>query len=154
MYSSFLLPLEHGSLATCERIILTDLIGALCGAIFVEERFKKLLIRKLKAIRQDAMSHVSDKEMLEMMSRNWENEIRSEFNGAANTWTIHQPYSLINASQLDPNSGFPTFTITSAEVEEVFKPSMEKIHSLVDRQIGAASKKQGAPPKVSITFRV
>lgn len=120
----------------------------------MDERFKKLLIRKLKAIRQDAMSHVSDEEMQEMMSRNWENEIRSEFNGAANSWTIHQPYSLINASQLNPNSGFPTFTITSAEVEEVFKPSMEKIHLLVDRQIGAAIKKQGAPPKVSIAFRV
>lgn len=119
----------------------------------MDERFKKLLIRKLKAIRQDAMTRVSEEEMQEIMSRNWENEIRSEFSGAANTWTIHQPYSLIDASQLDLNSGFPKFSITSAEVEEVFKPSMEKIYSLVDRQISAANKKQGASPKVRIAFQ-
>lgn len=98
------------------------------------------------------MQRVSDVEMQEMMSRNWENEIRNEFDGAANTWTIRQPFSLIDASQLNPNSGYPTFTITSAEVAEVFRPSMEKIHMLVDRQIGAANKKEGTVLKVSIPF--
>lgn len=120
----------------------------------MDERFKNLLIAKLQAIRPDAMQRVSDVEMQEIMSRNWENEIRNEFDGTANTWTIRQPLRLIDMNQLDPNNGFPTFSITSAEVAEIFRPSMEKIHTLVARQIEAATRKDGAPPKVRLASQM
>ncbi|KAL1876468.1 hypothetical protein Daus18300_002712 [Diaporthe australafricana] len=113
--------------------------GALCGAIFVDERFKDLLVKKLIEISADAMDRVTDEEMQEMMSRNWEDEIRSQFKGAPKTWTIRHPISLINPSRLDHNGGFPTFTVTSDEVEEVFKSSVEKIWSLVREQIEATA---------------
>ncbi|KAK7721306.1 hypothetical protein SLS64_001602 [Diaporthe eres] len=121
--------------------------GDLCGAIFVDERFKALLTSKLQEVSEDAVTRVSGEEIREMMSRNWEDEIRSQFTGAAKTWTIRLPLSLIDADKLDPNSGWPKFTITSAEVEEVFRPIVEKIYSLVNRQIEAAVKKQGRAPK-------
>lgn len=107
---------------------------------------------KLQEVSEDAMARVSEEEIQEMMSRNWEDEIRSQFSGAVKTWTIRLPYSLIDADLLDPNSGYPKFTITSAEVEEVFRPIVKKIYSLVNRQIEAAVKKEGRAPKVMITF--
>lgn len=119
----------------------------------MDERFKSLLIRKLQEISEDAMARVSDEEIQKIMSQNWENEIRSQFSGAARTWTVHVPYSLIDVDLLDPNHGYPTFTITSAEVEEVFRPIVKKIYSLVNRQIEAAVNKEGRAPKVRITFR-
>lgn len=99
------------------------------------------------------MARVSDEEIQKIMSQNWENEIRNQFSGAAKTWTVHVPYNLIDANLLNPNHGHPTFTITSAEVEEVFRPIVKKIYSLVNRQIEAAVKKEGRAPKVSITSR-
>lgn len=114
----------------------------------MDERFRALLMRKLQEVSEDAVARVSEQEIQEMMSRNWEDEIRSQFSGAAKTWTIRLPYSLIDADLLDPNSGYPKFTITSAEVEEVFRPIVKKIHSLVNRQIEAAVKKEGRAPKV------
>lgn len=107
---------------------------------------------KLEEVSEDAMALVSEEEIQEMMSRNWENEIRNQFTGAAKTWTIRLPYSLINPGNLDPGSGYPKFIITSAEVEEVFRPVFQNIYSLVNRQIQAAIKKEGKAPKVSITL--
>lgn len=143
----------HVSIAAWKPTLLTNILGDLCGAIFVDERFKALVIRKLQEISEDAMARVSDGQIQTIMSQNWENEIRSQFSGAAKTWTIHVPYSLIDADLLDPNHGHPTFTITSAEIEEVFRPIVKKIYSLVNRQIEAAVKKEGRAPKVRITSR-
>lgn len=128
-------------------------IGDLCGAIFVDERFKALLTSKLQEVSEDAMARVSDKEIQDMMSQDWERQIRSQFSGAAKTWTIRLPLSLIDADLLRHNSGYPMIIITSAEVEEVFRPIVEKIYLLVNRQIEAAVKKQGRAPKVKITLR-
>lgn len=120
----------------------------------MDERFKDLLVRKLKDISADAMDRVTELQMTEMMSTHWENQIRSQFNGAPKTWTIRHPYSLIDYVRLDHNSGFPTFTITCDEVDEVFRPSVEKIHSLVNGQIEATvhrDKEERSLPKVRIT---
>lgn len=122
--------------------------GALCGAIFVEERFRELVVKKLIEISADAMKRVTDEEMQEIMTRDWEEKIRNQFNGAARTWTIRYPFSLIDRDRLDPNRGYPTFTITSEEVGEVFRPSVERIEWLVNCQIGAAVEKNGNLPKV------
>lgn len=109
---------------------------------------------KLSEASDDATARVTEEEIQEMMSRNWEDEIRNQFSGAARTWTIRLPYSLIDADRLDSSSGYPTFTITSAEVEEVFRPILKKIYSLVNRQIEAAVKKEGRAPKVRITLQI
>lgn len=116
--------------------------------MFVEERFEELLMRKIQEISPDAMEHDIKEAIKNMMSQTWEGQIRRQFSGAAKTWTIRLPLSLIDADQLGPNSGYPTIIITSAEVEEVFRPIVEKIYSLVNRQIEAAVKKEGRAPKV------
>lgn len=129
-------------------------IGDLCGAMFLDDGFKALLHRKLQDISPEAMEDVTEEEIQEIMSRNWENEIRSQFTGADKTWTIRVPYSLIDADVLDHTNGYPTFRISSVEIEEVFRPIMEKIYSLVNRQIQAVIKKKGRAPKVRATTRV
>lgn len=94
------------------------------------------------------MERVTEQEMQDIMTRHWEDEIRNQFNGAHGTWTIRYPFSLLNAVRLDPNRGYPTFTITSDEVEEVFRPIVEQIELLVNGQIEAAVKKDGNDPEV------
>ncbi|KAI7782498.1 actin-like atpase domain-containing protein [Diaporthe eres] len=124
--------------------------GALCGAIFVEERFKELVIRKLEEISEDAMEHVSPQDIQKIMTNHWEDEIRDDFSGAAKTWEISQPFSLISKGPFDRSGGYPTFTITSEEVEEVFRPSVEQIGALVNSQIDAAVKTDGNFPRYAI----
>lgn len=119
----------------------------------MEERFKELVVQRLKEISEDAMARVSVQEMQEIMTREWEEKIRNQFSGAAKTWTIRYPFSLIDIGRLDPNRSYPTFTITSDEVKEVFRLSVEKILSLVNSQIGAAVKKDSNRPKVKRTLR-
>lgn len=97
------------------------------------------------------MDIVSPKEMQDIMAH-WET-IRDDFNGEAKTWEIRQPLSLIIRGPLDPNGGYPTITFTSDEVEEVFRPIVEKIKNLVDSQIGATVKKAGDIPTVRRTSR-
>lgn len=118
----------------------------------MEERFKELAVKKLEEISEDAMMRVSDQEMQDIMSRDWE-KIRNQVSGAVKTWTIRYPFSLIDRERLDPNRSWPTFTITYEEVKEVFRPIVERILSLVNSQIEAAVKKDGNPPKVRRILR-
>lgn len=119
----------------------------------MEERFKELVIRKLEEISEDAMEHVSPQDIQKIMTNHWEDEIRDDFSGAAKTWEISQPFSLISRAPFDRNGGYPTFTITSEEVEEVFRPIVEQIGALVNSQIDAAVKIDGNFPRVRSTFR-
>lgn len=113
----------------------------------------KLVVKKLKEISEDAMERVTEQELREILTRDWEEKIRNQFNGAAKSWTVRYPFSLIDRDRLDPRRGYPTFTITSDEVKEVFEPSVEKIRSLVNSQIEAADKKDGKLPEVRNTLR-
>ncbi|ROW09511.1 hypothetical protein VMCG_02170 [Cytospora schulzeri] len=111
--------------------------GALCGAIFVDEQFEGLLRHKLRQISKDALDRIDSREIQEMMTVNWENGIRKAFTGADQVWTIRYPYSLLNQAQIQDARVFPTFTITSEDVREVFRPTMDRIQALVVRQINA-----------------
>lgn len=119
----------------------------------MDERFKDLVIKQITERCGVNSERILDQDLEEIMTRTWEGEIRNQFNGEAKVWTIRLPFRLINTDQLDPNRGHPTFIITSEEVEEVFRPIVEKIESLVNSQIAAAFKKEGNLPKVSSTSR-
>ncbi|ROW13226.1 hypothetical protein VPNG_04861 [Cytospora leucostoma] len=124
--------------------------GALCGAIFVDERFEDLLELKLKLISEEALDLIDDDDIPEMMDRHWENGIRKLFTGTAQEWTIRYPFNLVDRHLMAGSRGFPTFTITSGEVEEVFRPIVEKIQELVVCQINAVSQKEDKLPKYVI----
>lgn len=130
-------------------------LGALCGAIFVDERFEEVLELKLKLISEDALHVIDEDDIPEMMDRHWKNGIRKLFTGAAQEWTIRYPFNLVDRHLMARSREFPKFTITSGEVEEVFRPIVEKIQELVVCQINAVSKKEDKLPKVrpSRSFR-
>lgn len=106
------------------------------------------MVKKLREVSEDAMERVSEKDMQEIMTNDWEKRIRAQFNGQARNWSIRLPFRLIDIDRLDLSRGHPTFTITSEELVEVFRPSVEKIASLVNDQIDAAVKKCGKLPEV------
>lgn len=113
------------------------------------ERFKELVGKKFEEKVADAIQRVTEEEWQDIMTRNWEQEIRNQFTGAARTWIVRLPYSLIDVHGPEPNGGRPTITITSEEVDEVFRPSVKRIESLVASQVEAAVMKYGKLPKVS-----
>lgn len=144
-----------GHLAACvyEIDCPNNVLGALCGEIFVAERFKELIGQKFEEKVADAIQRVTEDEWQDIMTRNWEQEIRNQFTGAARTWIVRLPYSLIGVHGPEPNGGRPTITITSEEVEEVFGPIVKRIESLVASQVEAAVMKYGKLPKVSSNLR-
>lgn len=125
-------------------------LGALCGAIVVDERFQDLLERKLKFNRDDALERIEDHEISEIMDRHWENGIRKMLTGTAREWTIRYPYSLVNPDIMGGAGGHSTFIVTSEEVEEVFRPIVEQIQALVVSQINSVVKKESKLPKVRL----
>lgn len=127
---------------------LTNYVGALCGGLFVAERFKELVINKFEQVFEVVRGPNLEQEMQKIMARDWEEEIRNEIGGPVKTWTIGLPISLANLGRLYENGNYPAITITSEEVEEVFRPSVEKIVSLITSQIDAATKKGDRYPKV------
>lgn len=101
----------------------------------------------MKQISEDALDRINENEIPEMMTVNWENGIRKAFTGTDREWSIRYPYSLIDPYHLRDARRFPTFTITSEDIKDVFRPTMEKIQALVVRQINAVDKKEDKLPK-------
>lgn len=122
----------------------------------MDNRFRSLLVKKLEECSEDAMQRLRERDIQELMRTVWENGIRSQFTGEENEWIIRQPQKLVNSSMFvdedddddDDNAEYPTFTITSEEVKEVFRPIVERIHELVKAQIRNVRTKTGKLPKV------
>lgn len=124
-------------------------IGALCGAVFVDDRFKTLLKIKIDEVSPNAWSLVTNEEIQEIMTNDWQ-KIRGQFKGGVQEWTIRYPYSLINHEGcVKVGAGFPKFKITSDEVKQVFAPIVQKIKYLVNGQADAVLEKENKSPKVS-----
>ncbi|KAI3391752.1 hypothetical protein diail_6846 [Diaporthe ilicicola] len=126
--------------------------GGLCGAIFVDDRFRDLLKKKLEEFSPNAMRGLRERDIRQMITSEWENGIRSQFVGKVNKWVIRLPEKLVDPDMFvdeddDDDGDYPTFTITSDEVKDVFKPTMERIYALVDRQIQAVFEKTKKLPK-------
>lgn len=124
-------------------------IGSLCGAVFVDDRFLDLLKNKFKGIFEGAWDSLDPEELKDIMSQNWENGIRNQFSGETRTWTVRVPHSILDGVPRDQRGKYPKLIeISSKELEDVIHPIVEKIKSLVDAQVDAVKSKEGCPPKV------
>lgn len=123
--------------------------GGLAGASFLGARFKSLVKDKLHEISPGLWRHVSARDMEEIMSEEWPN-MRRVFKGdPAQSFTIRIPMSLFEAGLLNVRDGRTTIRITSEDLEEVFRPILKKIETLVLGQVHSVLEKQGQFPKVS-----
>lgn len=63
--------------------------GGLCGAVFVDDAFIKLLERKMGKSSWAKMTPASRKRIL---NDDWEHGIKRQFLGQERTWTIQYPF--------------------------------------------------------------
>ncbi len=65
---------------------MSDLnVGDLCGGIFLDEEFLKLIERSLGA---DIFSGLTKIEKRKLLNDNWEHTIKPQFDGKQTTWEV------------------------------------------------------------------
>ncbi|KAJ4396182.1 hypothetical protein N0V93_000401 [Gnomoniopsis smithogilvyi] len=133
-----------------EPMVICEIVkgsGGLAGAVFVDSRFRILIKKKLDEIDPRLWDRVSAKDMEDIMSDDWL-KMRNKFSGdPVQGFTVRAPPSLYEVGLLDAREGWRILHITSMDLEEVFKPVMEKIETLVRGQIRSVKTKQGQNPK-------
>lgn len=102
---------------------------------------------KVLQITRNALNNASDKDIKQLMTKYWVT-MRDEFTSEQRTWDIEVPRSFLMKKNKHPVIGFSSFTVTSSELEEAFRPVVTKIAALVDGQVEAVRRKEMKLPKV------
>ncbi|KAK4237432.1 hypothetical protein C8A03DRAFT_34593 [Achaetomium macrosporum] len=119
--------------------------GGLCGAaVFIDEAFLALLVQKFGQTAWDKMKAQSRQRLLH---DEWEHGIKPAFDGRERTWTFNMPFECIELESIKPGSQFPHVTLTSDDVRGAFRPTVEKICSMVEEQVAAVRAKKAVSPK-------
>ncbi|KAK4159913.1 hypothetical protein QBC43DRAFT_326330 [Cladorrhinum sp. PSN259] len=114
--------------------------GGLCGAVFLDQDFKRWLQQRLSSV----WENVPAKDFKRMIHEAWEHGIKQEFDGNDKEFTIPLPYSC--ASRLNRSD----ITLKSGHLIDIFDNVITQIETLVGQQIRAVKKRLGKPPKYII----
>ncbi|KAI1065452.1 hypothetical protein LB507_000129 [Fusarium sp. FIESC RH6] len=117
--------------------------GGLCGGVFLDEAFVKLVRRESPQGTWGSVSKTDEKKFLNDL---WEHGIKPQFENQQRSWPVDLPESF----KKNPSKGLKrrvTLELTSNEIGSVFSPIAEKIETLVDHQVAAIKKKYGENPK-------
>jgi hypothetical protein len=66
-----------------------DIIGGLCGAVFLDEDFEILL---KQALGNEVWNKIEPSSLRRIMNNDWENGIKRGFNGRPRSWLVTLPY--------------------------------------------------------------
>ncbi|KAJ4418730.1 hypothetical protein N0V82_005403 [Gnomoniopsis sp. IMI 355080] len=137
---------------TIEPMTIREIVkgaGALAGAVFVDARFNLLLKKKFDEVNPILWDHISAKDMDRIISEDWQSMRRKFTVVWDKDFSIVAPMSLYEAGLLDITKGRVTIQITAKDLNEVFRPVLEKIETLVFGQVHSVLKKEGKMPKVN-----
>lgn len=126
------------------------IIGALCGAIYVDQEFIRLLITKFAEVHSLPWDKIEPEEDLMELMHTWHSR-RDEFDGTgrnAEDWKVRVPDSLL---QPDHNGARPKVVITAQDMATIFKLSVDRIKSMIGEQVSAIKEAQGKLPRVSVS---
>ena len=123
--------------------------GGLCGAVFVDDAFARLLELKMGKASWDKMTSTSRQRIL---NDDWEHGIKKQFLGQERTWTIQYPFECIDSHERKSLKRWPKIELDADDMCGVFRPVMNKIHDLIENQIEKVTKSEHKAPKVSVTF--
>ncbi|KAK3294582.1 uncharacterized protein B0H64DRAFT_463570, partial [Chaetomium fimeti] len=121
--------------------------GSLCGAVFVDEGFAEILERKFGS---KMWSKMSAETRHRLFHDEWENGIKSAFDGREKIWKLMVPYECLNPRSLMLDGFLPRITLTTKDVRGAFDPVLDKIHLMVDEQVAAVHAIKGKGPKYVI----
>ncbi|KAH0499383.1 hypothetical protein TgHK011_006583 [Trichoderma gracile] len=119
--------------------------GRLCGATFVDERFRNLLKHKMA---WGTWNKLGEDGVARLMNNEWENGIKPQFCNDGRKWTLQIP---ITSRKRDHDEySCPDIDITNRDVIDVFTPVMSQIVELVAAQIQEVKKRYKKQPKFII----
>ncbi|KAL7909218.1 actin-like ATPase domain-containing protein [Trichoderma velutinum] len=116
--------------------------GKLCGATFVDERFRFLLKSKIPL---PSWERLGEDGVARLMNAEWENGIKPQFCNDGRDWTIQMPVSSRKRDHDQFSS--PEISITNQEIVDVFRPIMGQIVELVTTQIQEVKRRYKKLPK-------
>ncbi|KAH7269671.1 uncharacterized protein BKA55DRAFT_549285 [Fusarium redolens] len=120
--------------------------GGLCGGVFLDEGFIKLIKNKAPKGTWNFVGHADEKKFL---NDQWEHGIKPQFENQPRTWPVDLPESCSS----DLSTGLKcraTVELTSDEILSVFSPIAGKIETLVGQQVDAIQAKGHRAPKYII----
>ncbi|PTB81529.1 hypothetical protein M440DRAFT_1427388 [Trichoderma longibrachiatum ATCC 18648] len=119
--------------------------GRLCGATFVDERFRNLLKHKMAF---GTWNKLGEDGIARLINNEWENGIKPQFCNDGRKWTIQIP---ITARKRDHDQfSFPDIDITNRDVIDTFTPVISQVVELVTTQIQQVKKRYKKQPKFII----
>ncbi|KAJ4271772.1 hypothetical protein NW762_000478 [Fusarium torreyae] len=120
--------------------------GDLCGGVFLDEGFIKLVEEKSP---KGAWVSVSKADKKNFLNDQWEHFIKPQFENQQLTWPVDLPESCRSSSSKGLKRR-ETLELTSGEILSVFSPIADKIEALVSRQVNAIQEKHHGVPKYII----
>ncbi|KAJ4271774.1 hypothetical protein NW762_000480 [Fusarium torreyae] len=119
--------------------------GDLCGGVFLDEHFIKLIKRKVSA---GSWENVSKAQERKFLNDGWEHKIKPQFSDSnqQRTWLVDLPDSCGESSNRRTKRR-KTLELTSSDLVSVFAPVVDKIETLVRRQNQAIQMKYGRSAK-------
>ncbi|KAL6919654.1 hypothetical protein FSHL1_003633 [Fusarium sambucinum] len=118
--------------------------GDLCGGVFLDEAFMKLVKNKTPTICWASVSRLEEKKFL---NDEWEHGIKPQFENQKRTWPIYLPDSCSSNSSTSGLKRRETLELSSDEILSAFLPIAVKIEALVRLQVDAIKAKYHKAPK-------
>ncbi|RGP68404.1 hypothetical protein FSPOR_5283 [Fusarium sporotrichioides] len=119
--------------------------GGLCGGVFLDEGFIKLVKRKTPTVSWASVSRLGEKKFL---NDEWEHGIKPQFENQNRAWPIYLPDSCISNSSAGGLKRRETLELSSDEILSAFSPITAKIEALVRLQVVAIEAKYHKAPKL------
>ncbi|KAF4478595.1 hypothetical protein FAGAP_12288 [Fusarium agapanthi] len=119
--------------------------GGLCGSIFLDENFLKLIKRKISSKSWKNISKADEKRFL---NDEWEHGIKEQFSGQDRSWLVSLPegcHGVFNQGSKRQRH----IRLSLNDVLSVFTPVVDRIEELVRRQTQAIQDKYGRSAKSS-----
>ncbi|WYZ35190.1 hypothetical protein EsH8_I_001466 [Colletotrichum jinshuiense] len=119
--------------------------GDLCGGVFLDEAFVKLIKKK---VTPQAWDNIPMEDAARLLNYEWENCIKQSFNAQDEDWHINLPPEC-RAPGSAPRGvkRKRNLALDREDLLSVFDPTIDKTVALVRRQIAAVMVKSGRKPK-------
>ncbi|KAK2024068.1 actin-like ATPase domain-containing protein [Colletotrichum zoysiae] len=119
--------------------------GELCGGVFLDEAFVRLIKNK---VTPQAWDNVPKDEAANVLNGDWEHGIKQQFDGQDREWHIKLPPGCrIKKSSGQGVKRKRNLMLNLQDLLSIFDPIATQISSLVQKQIDSVRKKSGKHPK-------
>lgn len=122
--------------------------GGLCGGVFLDEGFVKLLKSKVEA---GAWNNMPVEDVKKMLNGDWEHGIKQQFDGKPRNWHVTLPASCRLPNSQRRGMMRQALVLTAEDLLPVFESVSQQIVKLVSNQVEGVLAQSGKLPKVRLT---